>query len=100
MNRWHSVLVDAINNRQTLVIRYKRGFADRVVEPHRYRVDGSKQMLEAWQIAGASESGDACGWKDFNVANIDFISLSGTSFDRARPGYKRSATSMGIYAQL
>lgn len=102
MNRWHSVLIDAINNRQTLLIRYDDWIADRVIEPHAYGVnDKGNEVLHAWQLAGASDSGERTGWKVFTVSKILSIGLTGAHFANAQAGYKRNATTMRrIYAQV
>lgn len=102
MNRWHSLLVDAINNRQTLLIRYDDWIADRVIEPHAYGVnDKGNETLHAWQVAGTSESGERTGWKMFTVTKIVSIRPTGDHFANARPGYRRNATTMQrIYAQV
>lgn len=96
-----STLIAAIKGRRVVSIWYDPGV--RVVEPHvlGYGSDG-QVLLRAFQVAGASESGQSVSWKLFRLDRIKDAKLSGGSFRKPRPDYQRddSAMTRGIIAQV
>jgi predicted DNA-binding transcriptional regulator YafY len=94
-------LVEAIEGRRLVSIWYDPGV--RVVEPHALGVGSDRQLLlRAFQVAGASASGQPVHWKLFRLDRIRDAKLSGGSFKKPRPDYKRDdpAMTQGIIAQI
>jgi len=96
-----SILVAAIEGRRLVSIWYDPGV--RVIEPHAlgYGSDG-QVLLRAFQVAGASESGQPVHWKLFRLDRIKDAKLNGRSFRKPRPQYRRDDPAMtrGIIAQI
>jgi hypothetical protein len=96
----YPVISNAIRELRTLRLVYEWG--ERLVEPHAYGVGSENQeLLRAYQVGGASQSGDAIGWKLFRVDEIRSLAVAGT-FPGPRHGYRRDDAAMtkAIYAQL
>ena len=95
------ILVAAIESRRLVSIWYDPGV--RVIEPHAigYGSDG-QVLLRAFQVAGASESGQPVHWKLFRLDRIKDARLNGRSFRKPRPQYRRDDPAMtrGIIAQI
>lgn len=95
------VLAEAINNRLVLAIDYPPG--ERLIEPHALGLsrDGNT-LLRAYQVSGASASGEHRHWKLFRADRMRAASPSGGAFSNPRPGYHRGDQAMkgGIIAQL
>lgn len=96
-----SVLVAAIEGRRLVSIWYDPGV--RVIEPHAlgYGSDG-QVLLRAFQVSGASVSGQPFHWKLFRLDRIRDTRLNGGSFRKPRPQYQRDDPAMtrGIIAQI
>jgi hypothetical protein len=96
-----SAVKHAIEGRQVLEINYPPG--KRFVEPHAlgYSADGNV-LLRAYQIAGASASGEHVNWKLFRIDRAGGAGPTGNVFGGPRPDYKRGDSAMkgGIIAQL
>jgi len=96
-----ALLTAAIEGRRLVSIWYDPGV--RVVEPHAlgYGSDG-QVLLRAFQVAGATESGQPVHWKLFRLDRIKDAKLSGRSFRKPRPDYQRDDRVMtrGIIAQV
>jgi predicted DNA-binding transcriptional regulator YafY len=96
-----AMLTAAIEGRRLVSIWYDPGV--RVVEPHAlgYGSDG-QVLLRAFQVAGASESGQPVHWKLFRLDRIKDAKLSSGSFRKPRPDYQRDDRAMtrGIIAQV
>jgi predicted DNA-binding transcriptional regulator YafY len=96
-----AILVAAIEGRRLVSIWYDPGV--RVIEPHAvgYGPDG-QVLLRAFQVAGASESGQPIHWKLFRLDRITDAKLNGRSFKKPRPQYRRDDPVMtrGIIAQV
>jgi predicted DNA-binding transcriptional regulator YafY len=96
-----ALLIAAIEGRRRVSIWYDPGV--RVVEPHAlgYGADG-QALLRAFQVAGASASGQPVHWKLFRLDRITDAKLNGGSFRKPRPQYQRddSAMARGIIAQI
>jgi predicted DNA-binding transcriptional regulator YafY len=96
-----SILIAAIDGRRLVSIWYDPGV--RVVEPHAlgYGSDG-QVLLRAFQVAGASSSGQPVHWKLFRLDRITDAKLNGRAFRKPRPEYQRddSAMTRGIIAQV
>jgi predicted DNA-binding transcriptional regulator YafY len=95
------ILVAAIEGRRLVSIWYDPGV--RVIEPHAlgYGSDG-QLLLRAFQVAGASGSGQPVHWKLFRLDRIKDAKLNGGSFRKPRPEYQRDDRAMprGIIAQI
>jgi hypothetical protein len=74
----------------------------RVVERHAYGVgDEGQELLRAYQVSGASQSGEPVGWKLFRVDEIRTLHVLTDTFPGPPPGYRRNDRVMTrIYAQL
>lgn len=96
-----TTIKSAIEGRQILEIHYSPG--KRVIEPHAlgYSAEGNL-LLRAFQVEGASASGEHTDWKLFRIDRAGRIGPSGVSFDGPRPEYRRGDRAMkgGIIAQL
>jgi predicted DNA-binding transcriptional regulator YafY len=96
-----ALLIAAIEGRRRVAIWYDPGV--RVIEPHAlgYGADG-QVLLRAFQVAGASASGQPVHWKLFRLDRISDAKLSGGSFRKPRPQYQRDDGAMmrGIIAQI
>ena len=98
MNRSISV---AINERRLIKLNYEPGY--RLIEPHAYGLskDGN-ELLRAFQVEGASASGEHVNWKLFRVDRITQFAMLDERFDHPRPGYRQGDSAMkgGILAEL
>jgi hypothetical protein len=74
-------LVAAIKEKRLIEFAYKGG-RPRIVEPHDYGVRGGVEKILAYQISGDSSSGAPQGWKWFEVANVQQL----TVLERHFPG--------------
>ena len=92
-------IVEAINNRNSLELRYS-GYS-RQVEPHAYGRDKEgDEILRCFQTAGGSVSGERAGWKLLKVRDIYSLHAQKEQFN-PRPEYRRGDKSMErIFAQL
>jgi predicted DNA-binding transcriptional regulator YafY len=95
------VLISAIKGRRLVSLWYDPGV--RVVEPHAlgYGADG-QLLLRAFQVGGASASGQPSHWKLFRLDRMRDAALNGQSFRQPRPDYQRDDRAMtrGIIAQI
>ena len=91
----------AINDRRRIKLDYEPGH--RLIEPHAYGLskDGN-ELLRAFQVEGASASGEHVNWKLFRVDRITQLAMLDERFDHPRPGYRRGDSAMkgGILAEL
>lgn len=95
------VIQDAITNRRRLKVNYAPG--ERLVEPHVLgRSQEGKILLRAFQVSGASASGEPHNWKLFRIDRMGESSDSGEGFDGPRPLYNPDDSAMkgGIIARL
>jgi predicted DNA-binding transcriptional regulator YafY len=95
------ILAQAIQGRRRVAIWYDPGV--RVIEPHALGVGSDGQLLlRAFQVSGVSVSRQPVHWKLFRLDRIRDAKLSGGSFRRPRPEYKRDDPAMtgGIIAQI
>ena len=94
-------LKSAIKNRKVIRLNYTPG--NRLIEPHAlgYSKDGNL-LLRAFQIEGASASGEHVDWKLFRIDRMNNPEDSGDSFDGPRPGYNPDDPAMkgGVIACL
>ena len=80
-------IIEAIRSRRLLEFRYHGG--KRVVEPHSYGLDKRKrEVLCAYQIEGASRSGQRQGWKNFVVRELSELRVDARHFDQPRAEYR------------
>ena len=94
-------LQNAIENRLLVEIDYEPGL--RTIEPHALgRGKQGQFLLRAFQVDGASASGETPHWKLFRVDRIRAADSNGASFKGPRPEYRRGdkAMSGGIIAEL
>ena len=76
---------------------------DRIVEPHVYGTNTQgNELLRAFQVNGASASGQHNGWKLFRVDRIISMTVLAEVFNGARPDYKRGDRAMTyqMFAEL
>jgi len=95
------VLVAAIEGRKLVTLWYEPGA--RVIEPHAFGYGSDGQLLlRAFQIEGASASGEHVNWKLFRCDRMRNVAHNGDTFTGPRPEYKRNDRAMtrGIIAQL
>lgn len=93
------IIISAIKNKQILSFSYDN--INRVVEPHTVgRARTGNDLLRCYQIEGGHiTSGHE--WNLCNLEKIANLSVTGASFDSARPGYKKGDKAMThIYAEL
>jgi hypothetical protein len=95
------ILVAAINGRLLVAVWYLPGL--RVIEPHALGLGSDGQLLlRAFQVEGASASGEHINWKLFRIDRMRDVSHHGPGFAGPRPEYKQNDRAMkrGIIAQL
>lgn len=91
----------AIRGQFLLHINYEPG--DRVIEPHAFgRGSAGQLLLRAYQVSGASASGEHEYWKLLRVDRILQLVVEADRFANPRDGYKRGDKAMkgGIIAEL
>jgi len=77
---------------KTLTFHYEGG--PREAEPHCHGLSkAGNEVVRAFQIAGASESGNTTGWKLFEVDKMTGVGI-GDSFEGPRPGYNPNDKAM------
>src|SRR5262249_33926793 len=87
------LITAAIQQKQVLKIIYLPGV--RLVEPHAFGWSTDRNLLlRAYQIEGASASGEHEWWKLFRIDRAGSITPSGDNFDGPRPEYKRGDRAM------
>jgi hypothetical protein len=85
-----AVVRSAIEAQRALFLVY-RGGATRVVHPHAlYRTAAGRVLLDGYQVAGDSSSGDLPGWREFDLALTTDVEPLGDGFDIA-PGFDPDA---------
>lgn len=74
----------------------------RIIDPHAYGIARTGNfLLRAWQISGGSRSGQATGWKLFDVKDISSVTILPSTFLGPQPAYRRGDRAMmRIFAQL
>lgn len=96
-----TTIKQAIAEMRRLEIYYEPG--SRVIEPHAvgYSKDGNI-LLRAYQVAGASASGEHAHWKLFRLDRTRSIFMTADGFDSPRTGYRLGDKAMkgGIISQL
>ena len=93
-------IVEAVQALTQMTIWYPPG--ERLIEPHAIgRSRDGNLLLRAYQVSGASASGEHEHWKLFRVDKIGSAE-SGEPFGGPRPGYRQGDRAMkdGIIAQL
>ncbi|MGD9786099.1 MAG: WYL domain-containing protein [Hyphomicrobiaceae bacterium] len=91
----------AIEGRSCLRINYHPG--ERLVEPHTLgRGSDGQTLLRAYQVSGASASGEHEHWKLFRLDRVNSVEPAATPSDAPRPGYKHGDSIMkgGIISQI
>jgi len=94
-------LCAAIHQKRCLKIDYEPG--ERLIEPHALGRGADRQLLlRAYQISGASASGEHEHWKLFRVDRIRRITSDPSASQAPRDGYRRGDKAMksGIIEQL
>jgi len=96
-----AAIAAAIQGKRCLRINYDPG--DRLIEPHTLgRGSDGQLLLRAYQVSGASNSGEHEHWKLFRVDRIHFIEPDYAVSNAPRHGYKRGDKAMkaGIISEL
>lgn len=96
-----AAIVAAIENKRCLSIDYEPGL--RLIEPHALGTGSDGQiLLRAYQVSGASASGEPEHWKLFRVDRIRDVTPDDTPSEAPRPGYKRGDRAMkqGIISEI
>lgn len=79
-------ICSAIKSRRVLHFYYGGGY--RRAEPFCYGVSrANNEVLRAYQVGGYSGSGNAVGWKLFEVGEMSNIEITDEQFNGARSGY-------------
>ena len=94
-------ITGAISGKLLLEITYLPG--QRVIEPHAFgRGADGQLLLRAYQVAGASASGEHENWKLFRLDRVTGLRVTDDPFDGPREGYKRGDKAMkgGIISEL
>lgn len=94
-------IVAAITQQRTMRIDYAPG--SREIEPHAVGYGSDGQLLvRAFQVSGASASGEHRDWKLLRIDRFHGSPRLGTQFGGPRPGYRRGDKAMtrGVIAQL
>jgi hypothetical protein len=96
----HSAICDAIGAPRVIRFQYDGGM--RTVEPHAYgQSNAGNDLLRAYQLSGASRSGESSGWKLFRVDEMTGIQVSDQHFAGPRAGYDRFDDAMRhVYCRL
>jgi hypothetical protein len=85
----YPVLCDAIRLRHVVRFLYHGGV--REVEPYVYGRDANgRELLRAFQLRGASRSGETSGWKTFHVEDMASVAVTFEAFER-RTSYDPAA---------
>ena len=93
--------LSAIRNNKRLKLWYAPG--ERLIEPHALgRSKEGHLLLRAYQVSGASESGEHEHWKLFRIDRAHSPLVQSESFLGPRAGYKKGDKAMkgGIVAEL
>lgn len=91
----------AIDERRLIHLDYDPGL--RLIEPHAYGLSSQgNELLRAFQVSGASASGEHHHWKLFRVDRISSMTVLEEKFDGPRPDYRQNDRAMPgrIFAQL
>lgn len=95
------LLKNAIRNRLRLAVNYDPG--ERVIEPHALGFSSAGDpLLRAYQVSGASASGEHPYWRLFRVDSFGSCEPNGEKFANPRPGYRRGDKAMkgGLIEEL
>lgn len=88
-----SQITKAIQDRRLLRFYYEPGL--RTVEPHALGISADGNLLlRAYQIGGASKSGEHANWKLFRIEKITSLEVTEERFAGARPGYNPNDPAM------
>jgi hypothetical protein len=81
-------LIEAIEQRRLIEFIYRNG-GIRLVEPHDYGVRKGVERLLGYQVSGESRTGEAHGWKDFNVTYLLRLQLLDRCFRGTRADHQQ-----------
>lgn len=94
-------IIEAIDNRKLLRVDYDEG--ERIIEPYALGTNNNsgKTLLRAYQVQGASLSGEGEGWKLMNLKKLNVIEVLHETFS-PRPEFKSGDKAMtgGIIAEI
>ena len=83
------MLCNAIHNRS--IVRFEYDSSTKTVEPHQVGYDHDGDLtLSAWQLSG----GSGVDWRDFHIAKMSGLSVTGRTFAGPRPGYNPNNSKM------
>lgn len=93
-------IIQAINDRHRLVLRYKG--AERVVEPHACGINRpGNEVLSCFQVSGGSGSASSNPWKLLLLNEITDLTISPETFPEPREAYVRNSELLiQVFAQL
>ena len=85
-------ICDAIGSQNIIEFEYEGEI--RVVEPHCFGITTAGNLaLRAYQIDGYSSSGKL-GWKLYNLAKVENLSVLNDTFEEERSGYNPDDSAM------
>ena len=88
-----SIICHAITDRRVLSVYYDGG--SRLIEPFCYGVSTKgNEVLRAYQVEGYSSSGNASGWKLFDVSLISSVDITEKTFNGDRSFYNPNDKAM------
>lgn len=96
-----ALLTTAIAERRIISLHYDPG--SRLIEPHCLgRSSAGDLLLRAFQVSGASASGEHKDWKLFRLDRARMMEMTGDQFAGPRPEYNPNDKHMkgGIIARL
>ncbi len=94
-------IAEAIRTQRCVQLFYAPGL--RTIEPHALGMSSEGHLLlRAYQIDGASSSGEHVHWKLFRLDRIGQLGVTDVPFNGPRHGYKRGDKAMkgGIIREL
>lgn len=80
-------LTEAIDQHYEVEILFQQDQQYRVVRPYYFGINGTTEQLHAYQVSGPSKSAKPLGWKNFTLASIKEIKITGNKFIPPDPQY-------------
>jgi len=82
-------LINAITNKNVVLLRGKNDRGDRIVEPHIvYEAPNGNVLVDFYQTSGYSSSGNLPSWRRLTIDDIVSLQVLSSQFQaRSREGY-------------